>query len=132
MTRLADDGTVTAMESPLPGFRFHENHSFWIEVVAIGEGVVAVREVPPTLGMDHEYRFFRSADAFRRAYSYREGGYWIRWEDAKGMVWEGTPFSLMVKALNKESCSPKELDALLEDGGPNEGARALRDRGAPR
>lgn len=106
--------TADAMDDPRPGDRFHEHHSFWVEVVATEDGAIAVREIPPTMGMPHGYRFFRDARAFRKAYSYREGGYWVAYLDRTATPWNGSLFQLMLKAIGKEHVSPEEMNALLE------------------
>ena len=66
------------------------------------------------MGMPHGYRFFRDAKAFRKAYSYREGGYWVTYLDRTAKVWEGSLFQLMLQAIGKENVSPEEMNKLLE------------------
>lgn len=105
---------MTPFEAPQAGHRFHENHTFHVEILKVEAGAIAIRETPATFGQSHGYRFFRNAEAFRKAYSYPDGRAWIEYVDNRGTTWNGSMLALMFEASGRDGMSPEEVERLLE------------------
>lgn len=115
MTPASEDQTKEAMETLRPGQRFHEHHLLWVEILAIEKGIVAVKETPDTLRQTaHGYRFFRTKDAFRKAYQNQDGSYWISFDPHPGTPYEGSLLQLLLQTTDTDSAHVKELIARLE------------------